>query len=118
MTSVRPAACAASTFCLTPPIGSTRPRRVTSPVMPTLRLTARPVSKEASAVTIVTPALGRAMLFRLPSVELRYPLTLGDLGPGTCRDCTFVARLAGESLRVCTPLADLPPSAPVAVVWL
>jgi hypothetical protein len=81
-------------------------------------LTARPVSKEASAVTIVTPALGRAMLFRLPSVELRYPLTLGDLGPGTCRDCTFVARLAGESLRVFTPLADLPPSVPVAVVWL
>src|SRR6266446_1549635 len=58
MTSVRPAACAASTFCLTPPIGSTRPWRVTSPVMPTLCLTARSVSKEASAVTIVTPALG------------------------------------------------------------
>src|SRR5262245_32735232 len=33
-TSVRPAACAARTFCLTPPIGRTRPWSVTSPVMP------------------------------------------------------------------------------------
>ena len=31
----RPARCAASSFCLTPPIGSTRPFSVTSPVIPT-----------------------------------------------------------------------------------
>jgi len=61
MTSVRPAAWAASTFCLRPPIGSTRPCSVTSPVMPTVCLTLRPVSSEASAVTMVTPALGPSL---------------------------------------------------------
>ena len=35
ITVVSPARCAASTFCLTPPIGSTRPCSVTSPVIPT-----------------------------------------------------------------------------------
>ena len=42
ITSVSPAACAASTFCLRPPIGSTRPCSVTSPVMPTVCFTGRP----------------------------------------------------------------------------
>ena len=45
ITSVRPAACAASTFCLSPPIGSTRPWRVTSPVMPTVWRTGRPLQQ-------------------------------------------------------------------------
>ena len=58
ITSVSPAACAASTFCLSPPIGSTRPCSVTSPVMPIVLLTGRLVSSDAIAVTIVTPALG------------------------------------------------------------
>jgi hypothetical protein len=58
MTSVSPAACAASTFCFNPPIGSTRPCSVTSPVMPTVLFTGLPLSSETSAVTIVTPALG------------------------------------------------------------
>ena len=58
ITSVSPAACAASTFCFSPPIGSTRPCSVTSPVMPTVLFTVRPVSSDASAVTIVMPALG------------------------------------------------------------
>ena len=58
ITSLSPAACAASTFCLTPPIGRTRPWRVTSPVMPTLCFTARPERSDASAVAIVMPALG------------------------------------------------------------
>ncbi len=53
-----PAAWAASTFCLRPPIGSTRPCSVTSPVIATVCLTGRPESKEASAVAIVMPALG------------------------------------------------------------
>ena len=57
-TVVRPARCAASTFCLSPPIGSTRPCSVTSPVMPTSARTGRPVSRDTSAVVIVTPADG------------------------------------------------------------
>jgi membrane peptidoglycan carboxypeptidase len=59
-----------------------------------------------------------ATLFRLPSIELRYPLTIGDLAPNACRECRFVARLSDESLRIFTPLAALPPALPVAVVWL
>jgi hypothetical protein len=58
ITSVNPAACAASTFCFNPPIGSTRPCSVTSPVMPIVLFTGRCVSSEAMAVTIVMPALG------------------------------------------------------------
>ena len=58
ITSVSPAAWAASTFCLRPPIGSTRPCSVTSPVIPTVCLTGRPVRSDASAVAIVMPALG------------------------------------------------------------
>ncbi len=53
-----PAACAASTFCFSPPIGSTRPCSVTSPVIPTVCFTGRPESSDASAVAIVIPALG------------------------------------------------------------
>lgn len=58
ITSERPAACAASTFCFTPPIGSTRPCSVTSPVMPMVDFTGRPDRSEAMAVTMVIPALG------------------------------------------------------------
>ena len=60
-TSVRPAAWAARTFCLSPPIGSTRPCSVTSPVIPTVCLTGRPVSSDVSAVVIVIPALGPSL---------------------------------------------------------
>ena len=42
-TVVTPARWAASSFCLTPPIGSTRPFRVTSPVIATSERTGRPV---------------------------------------------------------------------------
>ena len=56
-----PARWAASTFCLTPPIGSTRPCSVTSPVMPTPARTARPVSKLTNAVVIVMPADGPSL---------------------------------------------------------
>ena len=45
ITSVSPARWAASSFCFTPPIGSTRPVSVTSPVMPTSDRTGRPVSQ-------------------------------------------------------------------------
>jgi penicillin-binding protein 1A len=59
-----------------------------------------------------------ATLFRLPSIELHYPLRLEDLPPNACGDCAFVGRIARESLRIFTPLAALPPAVPVAVVSL
>src|SRR5260370_1397097 len=52
---------AASSFCFTPPIGSTRPVRDTSPVMATSERTSRPDSSDARAVVIVTPALGPSL---------------------------------------------------------
>ena len=61
ITSVRPAAWAASTFCFSPPIGRTRPWRVTSPVIPTVCFTGRSDKSDASAVVIVIPALGPSL---------------------------------------------------------
>ena len=54
-----PARCAPSTFSFTPPIGSTRPRSVISPVIAT-SLPHRPARHraETSAVAIATPADG------------------------------------------------------------
>ncbi len=69
-TSVSPARWAASSFCLSPPIGRTRPLRVTSPVIPTSERTGRPVASDVRAVTIVMPAEG-------PS--------FGTAPAGTCR---------------------------------
>ena len=57
-TVVIPMRCAASSFCFTPPIGSTRPVREISPVIATSARTGRPDSSDASAVVIVTPADG------------------------------------------------------------
>ena len=56
-----PARWAASTFALMPPTGSTRPRSVHSPVIAVSGRTRRPVSSEASAVNIVTPADGPSL---------------------------------------------------------
>mmetsp|Transcript_26841 Transcript_26841/g.71984 ORF Transcript_26841/g.71984 Transcript_26841/m.71984 type:complete len:278 (-) Transcript_26841:1239-2072(-) len=61
ITSRMPARCAATTFSLMPPTGSTLPRRVTSPVMATSDRTVRPVSRDTSAVVIVTPADGPSL---------------------------------------------------------
>ena len=59
ITVCRPARCAASTFSFSPPMGSTRPRRVTSPVIAISRRTpARPVMAEMIAAPIVIPADG------------------------------------------------------------
>ena len=58
MTSRMPTRRAASTFSLTPPIGSTRPDSVISPVIAMSPRTGRPVSCDAIAVAIVTPADG------------------------------------------------------------
>ena len=52
---------AASAFSFRPPIGSTWPVSVTSPVIATSERTGRPESSEASAVTIATPALGPSL---------------------------------------------------------
>ena len=57
-TVVRPARWAASTFWRTPPMGSTRPCSVTSPVMPTAERTGTSRSRLTSAVVMVTPADG------------------------------------------------------------
>src|SRR3989449_236202 len=53
-----PARTAPNTFSFTPPIGSTRPRRVTSPVIARSWRAGRRDSTETSAVAIVTPADG------------------------------------------------------------
>ena len=53
-----PARCAPSTFSFKPPIGSTRPRSVISPVIATSLRTGRPDIADTSAVAIVTPADG------------------------------------------------------------
>src|SRR5665213_583289 len=57
-TVVSPARWAANTFWRTPPMGSTRPWRVTSPVIPTAGETGRSVSRLTRAVVMVTPAEG------------------------------------------------------------
>ena len=56
-----PARKAAKDFSLSPPIGSTLPRKVISPVMATSLLTARFVSAEMSAVAMVIPADGPSL---------------------------------------------------------
>ena len=58
ITSRMPTRRAASTFSLMPPTGSTRPDSVISPVIAMSPRTGRPVSSDASAVAIVTPADG------------------------------------------------------------
>jgi hypothetical protein len=58
ITRVMPAAAAATTFSLMPPTGSTRPRRLISPVIAVSLRTVRPVSSDTSAMNIATPALG------------------------------------------------------------
>ena len=61
MKVLMPARWAARTFSFSPPTGSTRPRRVISPVMATSRRTGRPVSAEISAVAMVMPADGPSL---------------------------------------------------------
>ena len=53
-----PACFAARTFSFSPPIGSTRPLRVISPVIATSGLVGFPFSRLTSEVNIATPALG------------------------------------------------------------
>src|SRR5207248_1792119 len=58
MTSLTPTRRAARTFSLMPPTGSTRPDRVISPVIAMSPRTGRPVSSDAIAAAMVTPADG------------------------------------------------------------
>ena len=53
-----PARSAASAFSFTPPIGTTSPRRLISPVIAMSCRTVRPASSEATARNSATPALG------------------------------------------------------------
>ena len=57
-TVVIPARNAASSFSFRPPIGSTRPRSVISPVIATSRRTGMPVRIDTIDVAIATPADG------------------------------------------------------------
>lgn len=70
------------------------------------------------SVLVVLTWVAWATLFRLPPIGLQYALTVEALRSGACRDCSFVARLARDSVRVFTPLAVLPPAVPTAVVWI
>ena len=58
MMVVMPLRCAARAFSFSPPIGSTWPVRVISPVIATSGRTGRLPINDASAVAIVMPALG------------------------------------------------------------
>ena len=58
ITVLMPALSAASSFSFRPPMGSTRPRSVISPVMATSLRTGMPVITETMAVTMATPAEG------------------------------------------------------------
>ena len=53
-----PAVLLARSFSLSPPIGSTLPLNVSSPVIATSALTGIPVTADNTAVAIVTPAEG------------------------------------------------------------
>ena len=52
---------AAMVFSRRPPMGSTRPRRVTSPVMATPRFTGAPVRADTMAVVMAMPAEGPSL---------------------------------------------------------
>ena len=60
-TVLMPPRCAARTFSLRPPIGSTRPRSVISPVIARSWRTGMRVSADTSAVAIVMPADGPSL---------------------------------------------------------
>ena len=100
ITSVSPAACAASTFCFSPPIGSTRPCSVTSPVMPTVLFTGRPVSSDASAVTIVTPALGPSFGMA-PAGHVHVELAAVE---GAVRRCRAASHGSARRSARCAPI--------------
>ena len=91
-----PLRCAASAFSFRPPIGSTWPVSVISPVIATSSRTRRPVISDTSAVAIVMPALGPVLGDRARGdvdveVVLGEPV-LAELG----RDLVRVAAHVGQ----------------------
>ncbi len=104
-----PARTAPSTFSLTPPIGSTRPESVISPVIAMSWRAGRPERAETRAVAIVTPAegpsLGMApagtwMWMSRSKASSGMPRLAGvrpGVGPGGARRLLHhVAELAGQ----------------------
>src|ERR1700739_4230472 len=90
MTRRMPAECAATTFSLMPPTGSTKPRRLISPVMAVSLRTVRSVMSETSAMNIDTPALG-------PSLGVEPDgMGLDDAERGLRALLHHVAELAGQ----------------------
>src|SRR3989449_4858522 len=112
-TVLTPARAAAVSFSLSPPVGSTRPRSVSSPVIATSWRAGRWHNSDANAVAIVIPADG-------PS--------LGTAPAGTCR-CTSVcvnassgiprapARARNRLHAACADSFITSPSCPVKVIW-
>src|SRR5881397_1312766 len=108
-----PARAAAVSFSFSPPIGSTRPRSVSSPVIATSWREGRWHRSDASAAAIVIPAEG-------PS--------FGTAPAGTCR-CTSVcvnassgipralARARNKLHAACADSFITSPSCPVRVIW-
>ena len=98
---------AASTFSFKPPMGSTRPRRVISPVMATLADTFFPVTAESMAVAMVMPAEG-AVPKDGPSAGITLTTALASLVTGKTVDPGYA--MTGEvSLRgVIMPIGGLP----------
>src|SRR5580704_17440809 len=91
MTADRLARAAATTFSLMPPTGSTRPRRLISPVIAVSLRTVRLVNSETRAVNIVTPALGPA--FGIAGGEpKRSRITRARRQKGNRHCCAIVVR--------------------------
>ena len=110
MTIFAPDRCAARILLLRPPIGSTRPRSVISPVIATSLRTGMPVSELTIAVAIVMPAEGPSLgmapagtwmcivYFSKSSRSMPSCAACARIHDwrGTCRLAHDVAQLAGE----------------------
>ena len=75
---------AASAFSFSPPIGSTWPVSVISPVIATSERTGRPDSSDASAVTIATPG-ARTVLGDRPGGHVDVDVVVGEPVGGQVR---------------------------------
>src|SRR6266576_4281331 len=112
-TVLMPARAAAVSFSFSPPIGSTRPRSVSSPVIATSWRAGLRQSSDASAAAMVMPAEGPAF---------------GTPPAGTCRcasDCvnassgmpSALARARSRLHAACADSFITSPSWPVSVIW-